>query len=272
MIIFSGSGRFGNQIFQLYFLEYIRKPHEKVIAYGMESVLQYMTGFIPFKNRNTSKYYWLYDKIFLRSLKYLAKLHIINSELEFGNIGYTKSSKGILPITLFMGYVQTDKYIEKCPNKDIKLKQKYIDNAKFFLKPYENMKKIFIHIRHGDYNEDMRLPDIYYSKSFQQLKSNKALDFTDTLFVLMGDDPDYYKGKFNNLPNKIISYNDPVTDYAIMQECDGAIISNSTFAWLGAYFCKNTLPVYAPKYWTNWKEKEWYPLDIGTSKFTFIDW
>ena len=271
MIIFSGSGRFGNQIFQLFFLECIRKPGEKVIAYGMESVLKNMEGFERFTNRDTSKYYWLYDQFFLRTLKILAKLHIINSELEFGNEGYTKSKKGLFPITLFMGYVQTDKYIKKCPNKTISLKTEYINKAKSFLEPYKNLKKIFIHIRHGDYNPDMRLPEDYYSKALNELKQSNSFNLKNTLFILMGDDPEYYKENFTDLPNRIISTNDSVTDYAIMQQCDGAIISNSTFAWLGAYFCKNTLPIYAPKYWTNWKEKKWYPQDIGTKKFNFIE-
>lgn len=272
MIIFSGSGRFGNQIFQLYFLECIRKPKESVIAYGMESVLKNMTGFNRFINRDTSKYYWLYDKVFLRSLKILAKLHIISSELEFDNSGTPKSTKGILPITFFMGYVQTDKYIENCPNKNISLKPEFINKANAFFKPYENLKKVFIHIRHGDYNNDMRLPENFYTKALDRLKRDRNFDLKNTIFILMGDDPEYYKKNFTDLPNRIISDNNPVTDYAIMQQCDGAIISNSTFAWLGAYFCKNTLPVYAPKYWTNWKEKTWYPLDIATTKFTFLEW
>ena len=88
----------------------------------------------------------------------------------------------------------------------------------------------------------------------------------------MGDDPEYYENNFLELPNRIISRNDLITDLAVMMQCDGAIISNSTFAWIGAYFCKNTLPVYAPKYWTNWKNNSWYPLKINTKKFKFLDW
>ena len=43
MIIFNGSGRLGNQIFQLFYLESIRKPNEKVFTLGLKDVLYYFT-------------------------------------------------------------------------------------------------------------------------------------------------------------------------------------------------------------------------------------
>lgn len=272
MIIFLGSGRLGNQIFQLYFLESIRKPNEKVFAYNMDQVCKYMTGFEKFNNKEIKKFYWLFDNIFIRTLKILAKIHIINSAIEMHNTGYHKTTKGILPVTVSFGYFQNDEYIKNCPNKNLRLKDEYIKKATAYLKPYSDMKKVFLHIRHGDYSEDIRVPDIFLKKALNELQALKNFDKKNTLFILMGDDPKYYENNFLELPNRIISKNDLITDLAIMTQCDGAIISNSTFAWIGAYFCKNTLPVYAPKYWTNWKNNSWYPLKINTKKFKFLDW
>lgn len=272
MIIFVGSGRLGNQIFQLHFLESIRKPGERVCTLGMGQVIKYMTGFEPLHNTESAAFYWIFDRIIKRILTVLAKIHIISTAIEMHNVGYHKVTKGILPVTLSLGYFQNDEYIKNCPNKNLKFKEEYFEKAKSEMDKFNNFKKVFIHVRHGDYSSDMQLPDEYYKQAFEKLKATKSFNPSKTALIFLGDDPEWCKKTFTGFKNTYFSSNDLMTDFGIMMMCDGAIISNSTFAWLGAYYCKNTLPVFAPKYWTNWKEKQWYPLQIKTEKFQFFDW
>lgn len=272
MIIFTGAGRLGNQLFQLYFLEGIRKPHETVLSVEMGQVIKYCDGFEKLHNTDSRSFATFFDRIIKPALKILGKLHIISTAIEMHNTGYHKETKGILPITYAFGFVQHDMYIKDCKNKDIRLKQEYIDEAKKQLEPYAGMKKIFIHVRHGDYPEDMKLPDAYYRKALEHLMEKDPEIKDNGLFVLLGDDQEWSRKMFGDLPHTYIPQNSLITDFAIMTQCDGGIISNSTFAWMGAYFCNCTLPVIAPKYWTDFKNRKWYPLCIKTERFNFIEW
>jgi hypothetical protein len=61
-------------------------------------------------------------------------------------------------------------------------------------------------------------------------------------------------------------------DMAAISLCDHAIISASTFAWWGAYLIKNpNRKILAPSYWAGFKSKEWFPSDIHTCNFEYID-
>lgn len=269
MIIFTGAGRLGNQLFQLFFLEGIRKPGEKVLSVEMGQVIKYFDGFEKLHNTDSRGFATFFDRVIKRIFKVLGKLHIISTEIEMHNTGYHKSTKGILPVKYAFGFVQHDMYIENCPNKNIRLKEEFVQQAKNVLSKYEGMKKVFIHVRHGDYTEDLRLPDDFYERAIAELK--KHLNLEETAFILLGDDPEWSRRMFGNLPNAYVSDNSLITDFAIMQQCDGGIISNSTFAWMGAYFCKNTVPVIGPKYWTSFTTGQWYPQKIGTEKFVWMD-
>ena len=189
------------------------------------------------------------------------------------NVGFHKATRGILPVNYAFGFVQTDRYLKSCPNKNIRLKPEYIEQAEQILEPYGGRKKIFVHIRHGDYPDDMRLPDGFYRSAFDRLCRENGIADNEcgAVAVLLGDDPDFASSQFADLPCVYVSRNSLITDFALMTLCDGGVISNSTFAWTGAWFCKNTLPVYAPKYWTSFRKKEWYPRDIATDRFVWID-
>lgn len=271
MIIFSGSGRLGNQIFQLYFLEGIRKPNEKVYCIGMAQVIKYFEGFLPLHNSDNKFLIAFFNSIVTRILKLFVKIHLIGSAIEMHNTGIHKETRGVLPITFSFGYFQNSEYILQCKNKDIRIKSEYTNLAKSELSPFLNKTKVFIHVRHGDYDENVRLPDSFYHKAFELLNADKNFSTENTVFVLLGDDPSWSKKMFGNLPCTFIPENNLITDLSIMTLCDGGIISNSTFAFLGAFFCNRKIQIIAPKYWMNWKTKEWYPKQINTKAFTFIE-
>jgi hypothetical protein len=93
----------------------------------------------------------------------------------------------------------------------------------------------------------------------------------DPHFFLMGDDPSWCEEQFADLPHSTVSRSSSYEDLALMSLCAGGIISNSSFAWWGAYFCGRTAPVIAPRYWFGWAKKQWLPEGIEESGFQFID-
>jgi hypothetical protein len=53
-----------------------------------------------------------------------------------------------------------------------------------------------------------------------------------------------------------------------MCECDGGILSPSSFAWWASYFIKNKNKnsfFLAPKYWIGHRKKNWHPEFIQSS-------
>jgi hypothetical protein len=47
-----------------------------------------------------------------------------------------------------------------------------------------------------------------------------------------------------------------------MTLCNGAILSNSSLSWWGAYLMKDKDKVFMPKYWLGFKNKRWHPDGI----------
>ena len=60
---------------------------------------------------------------------------------------------------------------------------------------------------------------------------------------------------FNEFQNKLVSYNIPQIDLAIMTLCNYGICSNSSFSWWGAYLIKNRKKIIFPSYWFGWKSR-----------------
>jgi hypothetical protein len=69
----------------------------------------------------------------------------------------------------------------------------------------------------------------------------------------------------------MVSENDIGTDFAIMTLCDWAIISASTISYLWAYFMRNKIGIFAPKYFLWFIKKTWYPDWIETKKIDYIN-
>lgn len=124
-----------------------------------------------------------------------------------------------------------------------------------------------IHVRRGDY---VNLPDHfplctskYYTDAVADVKSR----IENVAFIVFSDDIQWCKDnldffgfgdsevKFAEGIVRPVEVNERVgepqdwLDLFTMNLCDEHIISNSTFAWWGAYLSKNTTPIYPSKWW-----------------------
>ena len=71
--------------------------------------------------------------------------------------------------------------------------------------------------------------------------------------------------KKNLTKNEIyLKNNDPFFNFYIMKNCDGGILSPSTFAWWAAYFSQKKI-FYAPEYWHGHRKKKFHPQGFKTS-------
>ena len=134
-----------------------------------------------------------------------------------------------------------------------------------------------IHIRRGDYlkqdkgfkykDEGWALPKIYYSYIINNLLPKNLY------YIFITDDLDYVKKEFNFIKNKYISHNEAeVTDLILFSSCKYNIIANSSFSIIGSLLNNHRdSQTFAPKYHIGWSKKEWYPKDIKSKNFKYVD-
>ena len=160
----------------------------------------------------------------------------------------------------------------------IKLKYKKEFDA-LLGKEFRNNKTIVAHVRRGDYLThglsigskvaDVSLPKAYYDACFGQIK-----DVDNYQIYFIGDDMDYAKEVGKEYKNVKFIHETEITDMQLLINADICIISNSTFAWWGAYLNRKlNKKVYAPKYFLGYYEKDEFPKGIyAETGFSEIEW
>lgn len=274
MLISVAQGRLGNQLFEYAYLQSIRKPHEALWLLGFDDLYSvFDIKSFNFKTKGKSKNQaWFVRKLWRLFIKLRStKLISFIKEDRDGHKGDLLTQKGKLPFNFVEGYFQWDNAITEDFFSGFTFKKNTIASGDEIYNSFPKNKQIcFIHVRHGDYDADMRLPDSFY------IDAVKKFDLEKTFFYIAGDDPSWAENAFSFVPDKIISRNSMALDLYIMTKCKGGIISNSTFAYWGAAMAIHNSPsekltIYAPEYWTGWKLKEWRPSPkIMTDMFTFI--
>jgi len=156
------------------------------------------------------------------------------------------------------GYFQSPKYFASCkdeiktlftPTEEIK--QMCLTKWGHLLLD-DNKEMVLVHARRTDYLQPRNiaihnpLPSSYYHNAFAEIKKHIANPF----FILVSDDPSYWDSVTIPGPNtRINEANSAITLY-FMTHFKNYIISNSTFAWWGAYLSKHREPlVLVPEKW-----------------------
>jgi len=271
ILFFAPGGRIGNLLFQLAFIESIRKPSEWLIATQLKGIHKKFSGFRRIVSTESRLFINIVDFLLYPLIIHVfVKTNIFSSYLE-NKKGELVYQKGLLPITLIGGYFQGPQYFDENKLK-FRLRGHYYSRPNKLLSNIGSQKPIFVHIRRTDYanfkvdgNSEVMLPFGYYEKSLQFFKP-----FEHFHFFIVGDDPDWATEQFEFLPFKTISTLNPFEDLALMTLCEGGIISNSSFAWWGAFFSKKSLPIIAPLYWFGWKTQSWNPKTIFYEKYRYI--
>ena len=152
---------------------------------------------------------------------------------------------------ILLGYFQSEKYFSDFSDeiRDLfvfpKSLKKKIDKKMRF----SSKKKIGVHIRRGDYKSPgvkEVLPPLNINYFFNAMKLFKD---NEVDFLIFTDDFSSVKNEidlsgFHNLDNK-----DEIEDLYALSQCDGVIMSNSSFSWWGAWLGKEKYKVVTPLKW-----------------------
>jgi hypothetical protein len=134
------------------------------------------------------------------------------------------------------GYFQSERYFK---DAEIQIRELFEipDELNEYIKTkYGDLSEyVSLHVRRGDY---VIFKDVYELCSMEYYK--KALElFPDKKVLVISDDINWCKNNFK-LNNVIFVENEKeVVDLYIMSKCEHNIISNSTFAWWGAWLNGN---------------------------------
>jgi hypothetical protein len=173
--------------------------------------------------------------------------------------------------TYIHGFFQTDKYFKGFENT---IKQ-WLYIEPLVIEP----DTCYIHLRGKDYYKGWPyLPVQYYTASMQVVRTLNP----KVKFKIITDDVKAAEEYFS--PAEIISGND-VFDFTLMMSADYLIIANSSYSYMAAWLNDKAKMIIAPSRWFNYNKnyehaglgkgpehkEEWYPIDIKTDKFTWIE-
>lgn len=278
MLIFKESGRLGNQIFQYAALKTLCKNGETLVILGFEDLQTAFNG-IDAKIINSHSPRWersLYYRLY-RIGESLSQKKIVTRIEESKELPQVIYNRGLLKRLVFVAesYFQSEPFFKREVITSLTLKPQLLASAQKLLNRITNGKiPIFVHIRRGDYlrwpNKEYPavLPASYYQKCIHILQSKIQNPF----FIFTSDDPFYVKDVFGDLKNSYIAQGSSMEDFALMTQCQGGILSASSFAWWAAYFAhvNHGEGIFiAPKYWGGHRLGYWYPRYIESNLLTY---
>jgi hypothetical protein len=259
------NGRLGNQLFQYFFLLYLKSRDKSKFYFFPNPHHAYL-----------SKYFELgsWHNLTLGSKLYSGFARVLPRVFSFKDVYvhnfFSPRNHAPANFSMYNGYFQSDFYVKQLPEKVIPvIKKKYRDQFDAqFGQAFRNHQTIVVHIRRTDYlvygKRDISLPIDYFKT---QLHSIDNLDSYQVYFV--SDDMDFVKKEFPERKNFIFSSNSEILDFQLILNADVAIISNSTFAWWAAYMSPKNNFVIAPKNWFGFRIGREHPKGIMTDRFTW---
>lgn len=222
--------------------------------------------------------YGCIDGPFIRKISRKIKLifHKPNVVIQ-NNHDYNKSQLLIKKDSCIVGRWQSYRYFEKLKISEIfKFKDALLNKNKMIANKLSTPNSVSIHFRRGDYvsnkyyAEKIGALDIeYYNKAVAKIKSIVE----SPIFYVFSDDIEWVKKNLAIEGYEVVFVEQEKNkrgmkeDLHLMSLCENHIISNSTFAWWGAYLA-NGKNVIAPKMWA--KDKSFVPPYIYPEKWQVI--
>jgi len=154
-------------------------------------------------------------------------------------------------------------------------------SAEVMLDDFKTSVSVAVHVRRTDYKKHSvysekigALSKGYYDESMQLVMSKLKSDAENVRFYFVSDDIAWCRLNWEELPNVAFvelpaHENAHISDFWLLTQADHCIISNSTFAWWGAYLGSKSRIVVAPANWA--KSQDYTPEKILRKDWLNID-
>jgi hypothetical protein len=203
------------------------------------------------------------DKSLSRNKEYESRNYLEPESREFDERFYNIKVQNKIYLD---GYWQSEKYFQNIRGQlleDFKLKKDLSEDIKILIDQIKTTNSICVHIRR--FNLDMKNKNAhhltlgidYYVKAIEKIINRVS----NPVFFLFGEVDKLFIEKMNRFSNYVVVPNNKdYEDLYLMSQCKHSIISNSSFAWWGAWLNQNNekivLTSNPEKYSLN---KDYYP-------------
>ena len=205
------------------------------------------------------------DRYFSKSKDYENRYYLKQNNREFDSRFHNITIQQKLYLD---GYWQSEKYffdIKDQIRKDFMIKTKLDQTIIKTRKEIISSNSVFMHVRKFDSDPNntnahgFTLSTDYYLNAVAEIIDK----VDDPLFIIFGQQDNSLINKIDGLYNYIIiEDNKDYEDLYLMSQCKHAIISNSSFAWWGAWLIENSQKIVLTsdpeKYSIN---KDYYPIN-----------
>jgi hypothetical protein len=281
LILFAGEGRLGNQVFQYAALSSIAGADSRVIAVGLEDLPRAFELLGPrctvlpggLWMRRLVKY--LLRPLLLLPLARWLRLMSYAREPDTkgahrGSDGRLRLQPGLIRKLLFVdgGYYQnSDYWPDLFPPRSLRLREQWRVEARREMQWSEadGARPFFLHVRRSDYVgftsyglSELLLPVAYFRKAIEEVRARIG----PRRILIVTDDAAWVEREFADIPDRAVISGSPLLDFAVMTECAGGILSNSTFSLAAALFMREPEVVLGPEYWFGFRVREWLPPRI----------
>ena len=147
IIHFAPGGRLGNQLFEIAFIENVRRSNEVIFLHRLVDGKRLLRGLRRYMNVENWIMTNLIDHVIQPLIRYCA-LHcrllcyIIEDENGEARV------KGLLPITYIEGYFQSERHVK---GRLLKIKRHHEGVAREIYRRTGDRTPVFVHVRRGDY-------------------------------------------------------------------------------------------------------------------------
>lgn len=242
-------GRLGNQLFQ-YAFAYLFSKRLKTFFLLDTNFQLFELGYFKLN----SFYRVLNNSGLLKVYNLIQRSFTSKIQLDFRDC-FQEYNYSNVPVSAYLdGYFQ-DYRLYADHKKELsaifKVKKKY---QKVYNKKYKKLqaekKTIVVSFRFGDYasfnlfnDSSVIIPINWYSDVL------KKIDLKEAVIFCISDDIGYVEKNFEIEHEQIFFVKDDmITQLLLLQKADISIISNSTFAWWGAFLNEKSGMVYCPQY------------------------
>ena len=264
-------GGLGNQLFQYYYGQYLKKEFGYKIIYDVswaKAQRVVHSGNISFFSLEDqvdglederSKRSRILHQFFLsnRPVFYLAKymLGFLNKIQISSSIGYSSRDYQLNKRTNeVVGYFQTWKYFVDSGGKKLHINSASASSWYYSTLRYiEGLDSVGVHIRRGDYKQNHKSIGLLELTYFEELINEIHKANPQSYFLIFTDDescldlnlPDYINWQ------QVVPPNDshPAESLLLLSSCKTICLSNSTFSYWAALFADNSTVRYVPRKW-----------------------
>jgi hypothetical protein len=127
-----------------------------------------------------------------------------------------------------------------------------------------------VHLRRGDYAQWRGGAALLPTEYVRRCIGLAAPDGRPV--VVISDSIDEARAELGDVAGIRFEANDPIVDLQLMIHASGCVVSNSTFAWWGAWLGDRPgRRVLAPRHWVGFQEEKEWPRDVIPDRWEKID-